>query len=102
MHLPVGVRGEDQNGAGFDEKTYSEDLCRGGMAFVLSRALEPGARVEIQLTQPTPEGSMEPGHYVTGGQVRHVQAIKSGAVIGVAFVGTRLHRLFLSESAPPA
>ena len=102
VRLPVGVRGTDRNGAGFDEKTFSEDVCRGGMAFVLSRALEPGVDAEIHISLPAPEGNREPTDFATRGQVRHVQALKSGSVVGVAFVGPRLHRLFLSESAPPA
>lgn len=102
VRLPVGVRGTDRTGTGFDEKTFSEDLCRGGMAFVLSRALEPGADVEIHLSLPAPEGSGEQTDFATRGQVRHVKAIASGSVVGVVFVGPRLHRLFLSESALPA
>ncbi len=102
VRLPVGVRGTDRNGAGFDEKTFSEDVCRAGMAFVLSRDLEPGADVEIHLSLPSPEGNREQTDFATRGQVRHIQTIESRSVVGVAFVGPRLHRLFVSESAPPA
>jgi hypothetical protein len=102
VRLPVGVSGTDRNGAGFDEKTFSEDVCRGGMAFVISRALEPGADVEIHLSLPSPEGNREQTDFTTRGQVRHVQAVQSGSVVGVVFVGPRLHRLFVSETAPPA
>ncbi len=102
VRLPVDVSGTDRNGAGFDEKTFSEDLCRGGMAFVISRALEPGTDVEIHLSLPSPEGNREPSDFATRGRVRHVQTIRSGSVVGVVFVGPRLHRLFVSESAPPA
>jgi hypothetical protein len=102
VRLPVGVRGTDRNGAAFDEKTYSEDVCRGGMAFVLSRGVEPGADVEIHLSLPAPEGGREPTDFATRGQVRHTRAVNSGTVVGVVFVGPRLHRLFLAESAPPA
>jgi hypothetical protein len=102
VRLAVGVRGKDRNGAGFDEKTFSEDVCRGGMAFVLSRTLEPGADVEIHLSLPSPDASSEFTDFATHGQVRHVQSVGSNSVVGVAFVGPRLHRLFLSESASPA
>ena len=102
VRLPVGVRGTDRNGAGFDEKTFSEDVCRGGMAFLLSRALEPGTDVEIHLSLPSPDASSEFTDFATRGQVRHIQASQSGSVVGVAFVGPRLHRLFLSESAAPS
>jgi len=102
VRLPVGVRGTDRSGAGFHEMTFSEDVCRGGMAFVLSRALEPGADVEINLSLPSPEGNREQTNFTTRGQVRHVQTLESRSVVGVVFVGPRLHRLFASESAPPA
>lgn len=99
VRLAVGVRGTDRNGAHFEEKTFSEDLCRGGMAFVLSRPMEPGVDLEILLSLPSPSGKKEQTEFVTRGQVRHVQANESGSVVGVVFVGPRLHRLFLSESA---
>ena len=101
VRLPVDVRGTDRNGAAFDEKTFSEDLCRGGMAFVLSRSIEPGADIDIRLPLPSPSGKRGQTDFATRGQVRHVQAVHSGCVVGVMFVGPQLHRLFLSESAPP-
>jgi PilZ domain len=102
VRLPVGVRGTDRNGAPFEEKTFSEDLCRGGMAFVLSRPIEPGVDLEIHLPLPSPGAKNGQSDFATRGQVRHVQATQSGCVVGVLFVGPRLHRLFLSESALPS
>jgi hypothetical protein len=102
VRLPVGVRGTDISGASFEEKTFSEDVCRGGMSFVLSRSLAPGLAVEIRLPLPSPVGKREQSDFATQGQVRHVESIESGSVVGVIFVGPRLHQLFLPESAAQA
>ncbi len=47
VQLPVEVRGTDRNGARFNERTQSEDLCRQGAAFALSHDLEVGAELDI-------------------------------------------------------
>jgi hypothetical protein len=100
VRLPIGVRGTDRTGKPFEEKTFCEDLCRGGMAFVLSRVIEPGSDIEIRLPLPSPSGKKEgPTEFATRGQVRHVISAEAGSVVGVAFVGPRLNRLFVSESA---
>ena len=33
VHLPMLIRGTDRGGAWFEERTASENLCRGGAAF---------------------------------------------------------------------
>ena len=43
VRLPVEVRGTDRSGARFDERTTSEDVCRAGRGFALSRELEIGS-----------------------------------------------------------
>ena len=42
VRLPVAVRGVDRSGVRFDEHTVSENVCRGGLAFVLSREIDLG------------------------------------------------------------
>ena len=37
IRLPIQVRGKDAEGAEFEERTSSENLCRGGVAFVTRR-----------------------------------------------------------------
>ncbi len=86
----------------FEERTYSEDVCRGGMAFILTRSIEAGASLEIHLPLPSPAGKKDQTDFATRGQVRHVKVSKSGTVIGVVFIGPRLHRIFASESPRPS
>jgi len=101
VRLPVEIRGTDRSGSQFDERTTSENLCRGGVAFTLSRELELGANLEISIPLPRP-GQQGETDFATRGQVRHVYVTGSGRVFGVAFTGPRFHRMFLSESATDA
>ena len=101
VRLPVEIRGTDRNGTRFDETTTSENLCRGGVAFTLSRELDLGAMLDISI--PLPRGSQKgDSDFATRGQVRHVSLSGSSRVFGVAFTGPRFHRMFLSESAAEA
>jgi hypothetical protein len=98
VHLPVEIRGTDRDGRRFDETTTSENLCRGGVAFTLSRELDLGAMLDISI--PLPRGSQKSdADFATRGQVRHVYMAGSSRVFGVAFTGPRFHRMFVSESA---
>lgn len=99
VRIPMGVRGTDRHGAAFEEKTFSEDLCRGGIAFALRCSVEPGTEVAIHLSLPSPVGRGEQTDFETRGQIRHVQAADERTLVGVAFTGPRLQRLFSSESA---
>jgi c-di-GMP-binding flagellar brake protein YcgR len=101
VHLPVEIRGKDRTGTQFDERTTSENLCRGGVAFTLSRELELGANLEINIPLPR-AGQQGETDFATRGQVRHVYLAGSARIFGVAFTGPRFHRMFLSESAADA
>jgi len=101
VRLPVAIRGTDRSGTRFDERTTSENLCRGGVAFTLSRELELGADLEINIPLPR-AGQQGETDFATRGQVRHVYASGSGRIFGVAFTGPQFHRMFLSESAADA
>ena len=101
VHLPVEIRGTDRTGSRFDETTTSENLCRGGVAFTLSRELELGAMLDISI--PLPRGGQQgETDFATRGQVRHVYLAGSSRIFGVAFTGPRFHRMFVSESATDA
>lgn len=98
VRVPVEIRGTDRNGARFDETTTSENLCRGGVAFTLSRELDLGAMLDISI--PLPRGGQQgETDFATRGQVRHVSLAGSSRVFGVAFTGPRFHRMFVSETA---
>jgi hypothetical protein len=96
VRLPVGIRGTDRSGTRFDERTTSENVCRGGVAFTLSRELDLGAVLEIII--PPPPGRQGENDFATRGQVRHICVTDNGRVFGVAFTGPRFHRMFSPES----
>jgi hypothetical protein len=98
VRLPVEVRGTDRSGARFDDRTLSEDLCRQGAAFLLSRDIELGTDVELRIPLP---GQKQRGKtdFATLARVRHIEMGKEGRVIGVQFIGSRFNRLFQSELA---
>ena len=53
VKLPLEVHGVDRSGAKFAERTTSEDLCRGGVAFLLEHEIE--VDVELELSIPLPD-----------------------------------------------
>ena len=101
VHLPVEIRGTDRSGKQFDERTTSENLCRGGVAFTLSRELDLGANLEINIPLPR-AGQKGETDFATRGEVRHVHTTENGRIFGVAFTGPRFQRMFVSESATGA
>jgi hypothetical protein len=97
VRLPICVTGTDRGGAKFEERTTSENICRGGLAFVLSRELDLDVDVEIQIPEPR-KGQ---GPFATRGRVRHIETKEAGLVIGVQFTGPRYNHVFVSESVRP-
>lgn len=101
VHLPVEIRGTDRSGAPFNEVTTSENLCRGGVAFTLSRELDLGSMLEISI--PLPRGGKQgQNDFATRGQIRHVSRSGKSLVFGVAFLGPHFHHMFVSENATSA
>lgn len=101
VRLPVAVSGVDRTGARFDEQTISENVCRAGVAFVLSREVEVGVDVEITIPLPR-QGHENEGNFTTRGRVRHIGSCPDGRMIGVEFTGRHFYRVFLSESPTQA
>lgn len=100
VHLPIMVRGTDQRGEWFEDRTSSENLCRGGVAFATRYALHLGARVEINIpTAPSP--GMSESEFSTHGRVVHLKRGKANqdSIVGVEFTGPHFHRVFVSESS---
>ena len=100
VHLPMLVRGTDRAGLPFEERTSSENLCRGGAAFATRRSLDLGSQVEIRipsLTGPANESS----EFSTQGRIVHLKAGRDAQelIVGVEFTGPRFHRMFVSESS---
>jgi hypothetical protein len=99
VHLPVLVRGEDSTGEQFEERTTSENLCRGGVAFPVRHTLELGASVEISIQVMLPGGDPEP-EFATHGRVVHLFPARNDRerIVGVEFTDRPLHNMFAPES----
>jgi len=98
VRLPMQIRGKDIEGAAFEESTQSENLCRGGAAFVLRRRLDRGATLEIRIPLPAPAGTSE-AEFSTVGRVVHIAegGQEIGKMVGVEFTGPRFRRIFQTE-----
>ena len=98
IRLPIHVRGTDADGSEFEERVNSENLCRGGVAFVTRRIIGHGASLEIRIPLPAPAGTSE-DEFSTIGRVVHVKSAEAeaGLLIGVEFTGPRFRRIFQSE-----
>jgi c-di-GMP-binding flagellar brake protein YcgR len=97
VRLPIEISGTDAAGARFAERTTSEDLSRGGVAFILSREIPVGVDVDVQIPLPR-QGRQDKTAFVTCGRVRHIGRRESGRIIGIEFTGPRFPHLFRSES----
>ncbi|MFZ0819818.1 MAG: PilZ domain-containing protein [Candidatus Acidiferrales bacterium] len=98
VRLPMQIRGKDIEGAAFEESTQSENLCRGGAAFVLRRKLDRGASLEIRIPLPAPAGTSE-AEFSTVGRVVHIAEGEGETekMVGVEFTGPRFRRIFQTE-----
>jgi hypothetical protein len=99
MQLTVHVRGTDTEGAEFDERTRSINICRSGVAFTTRRKLGAGTSLQIRIPLPAPSGASE-DEFSTVGRVVHAKASVDSAelVIGVEFTGPRFRRIFQTEA----
>ena len=98
VHLPMLVRGTDGSGERFEERTATENLCRGGAAFVTRYALELGMSIEI--TIPAAPSKIErDAEFFTHGRIVHLAPGKNDRerIVGVEFTGPHFHRMFVSE-----
>lgn len=103
VHLPMQVRGKDFEGAEFEESTRSENLCRGGAAFVLRRKLGQGSSLEIRIPLPAPDGASEDEFSTVGRVVHLVESVRpTGQLVGVEFIGPRFRRIFQTEDPDEA
>jgi c-di-GMP-binding flagellar brake protein YcgR len=98
VHLPMLVRGTDRTGHHFEERTTSENLCRGGAAFATRYGLDLGMKVDISI--PSNSATREPQpEFSTHGRIVHLAAGKTEheRIVGVEFTGPHFHRMFVSE-----
>jgi PilZ domain len=102
VRLPLTVRGRDSRGVTFVEETSSENLCRGGAAFVTRFDVAVGSDLEISIPLSPSGARRKDGDFSTQGKVVHVRDTQGSVgeyFVGVQFTGPRFRRLFHSESA---
>jgi hypothetical protein len=100
VRLPLTVRGRDTRGVTFEEETSSENLCRGGAAFVTRFDVAIGSDLEISIPFSQYAARRKEPDFATQGRVVHVRDSQEGErLVGVQFTGPRFRRLFRSESA---
>lgn len=99
VHLPIVIRGTDRAGLSFEERTSSENLCRGGAAFATRYMLALGNLLEIRIPVP-PAAASEDDEFSTQGRIVHVKPGRDAKelIVGVEFTGPRFHRIFVSET----
>jgi hypothetical protein len=99
VKLPLHVRWVEPNGGAFEERTQSENICRGGVAFVTRRKVGAGANLEIRIPLPAPDGAVE-DEFSTVGRVVHVKdsGEPTSVMVGVEFTGPRFRRIFQAET----
>ena len=101
VRLPLKVRGRDTSGANFEEETSSENLCRGGAAFITQFDVASGSDLEIWIPQSHfgARRKEKEADFATQGRVVHVRDADRGQrLVGVQFTGPRFRRLFQPES----
>jgi hypothetical protein len=101
VRLPLTVRGRDRRGVTFEEETSSENLCRGGAAFVTRFDVAIGSDLEISIPFSHYAARRKEPDFATQGRVVHVRDSEGDGehLVGVQFTGPRFRRLFRSESA---
>ena len=101
VHRPMLVRGTDRAGNWFEERTASENLCRGGAAFVTRFDVAIGSDLEISIPFSHYAARRKEPDFATQGRVVHVRDSEGDGehLVGVQFTGPRFRRLFRSESA---
>src|SRR2546429_9353619 len=73
VHLPMHVRGRDACGATFEEDTSSENLCRGGAAFLTRFDMAIGSDLEIRIPFSNYAARRGDAEFSTSGRVIHVR-----------------------------
>src|ERR1700681_4825145 len=85
VHLPILIRGTDRNGRWFEERTFAQNLSRGGAAFTTLNPLEMGASIVVSIpASPSEEPNTE---FSTKAQIVYFKSGKDTQeiTIGVKF-----------------
>ncbi len=85
--LEVRVRGKDREGLAFEEATVSDDVSRGGCSFHVSREVELGSELEIEILRRALARRELPPFLTTGVVVRSSKADLDQYLVAVQFTG---------------
>src|SRR5580704_1450326 len=87
VRLPLRVRGRDKRGVSFEEETSSENLCRGGAAFVTRFDVAIGSDLEISIPFSHYASRRKEPDFATQGRVVHVRDSQGDGehLVGVQF-----------------
>ena len=101
VRLPLTIRGRDSRGVSFEEETSSENLCRGGAAFVTRFDVAIGSDLEIRIPFSNYASRRTEADFATSGRVVHVidAPTRGERLVGVQFTGPRFQRVFRPENA---
>src|SRR6202140_2965644 len=93
VRLPMQVTGRDSRGVIFTEETSSENLCRGGAAFVTRFEVAIGSDLEISIPFSHYAALRKEPDFATQGRVVHIRDSQTGErLVGVQFTGPRFRR----------
>ena len=92
VSMQVLIKGTDRLGSPFDEASSSENISRGGLAFLTKRELEPGAELDIVIPRP-PNGPREQAPFFTTGKIIRILPEGDEFRIAVEFTGLSSARL---------
>ncbi len=100
VHLPLKLRRRDPHGVTNEEVTASENLCRGGAAFLTRFDVTIGSEIEIYIPFSSHTSRRREAAFETHGRVVYVVDAPSQGerLVGVQFTGPRFQRVFRSES----
>ena len=84
--LEVRIRGTDRAGLPFEDTTFSSNISRGGCSLEISRELDLGAELEIEILRRIP--GREPILFLTQGVVLRSAPVGEGHyTTGIHFTG---------------
>lgn len=89
MSLPVRVRGQEANGAVWEEVTSSLDVCLGGLAIRVAHALRAGQVLHVSTPLPARlrQYDLIDSSYRVYVLVLNIHPSERGSRVGVAFLG---------------
>jgi hypothetical protein len=104
--LEVRIRGADRAGIRFAETVHSHDISRGGCSLVISRELEIGAELEVEILRHAPGPAAAIPFETQGVVLRCVPAVSPDGgsgdevyIVAIQFTGPQFPAYASEETA---